>query len=261
MAAKKSLARKKKATALAKPEGELLAQLNRQKATIKAGSQSSIKVQGREFLLNDDSLGNELYAVILENVFEHRWFSGAYDPDITAAPDCFALNVVEDEMVPHANSQDKQNDDCPTCPHNKYGSGRGGAKACQNRIRLTLLPADDANPGSIDDAETFVMYVPPTSLKSFREYASMVNNKLEVSTAMIVTKITAEPEGSYSMLEFEYDAPLKLPAAFQKQLISKISTAREQMLTPYEIVAEDGKSKKKSAPKKKRASRRKSRLS
>ena len=261
-AKKKSLAKRKSSTALAKPTGDLMDQLNRQKATIKvSGGGNGLRVQGSNFFLGEDNLGEEINAVILEAVYEHRWFEGEYDPDVIAPPDCFALGLDQEELEPHDKSQNKQAETCGECEFNRFGSGRGGAKACQNRVRLSLLPADNANDKDIDEAEVFTLFVPPTSLKAVKEYISMVNNKLEVPTSLVVTTITAEPTGTYSHLIFEYDSPLKAPAAFQKKLVNKVIQSREQMLIPYEPIAEENAKPKSKGRAKKKTTRRKSRLS
>lgn len=263
MTKKKSLAKAStRSMKPVKPTGELLEQLNRQKATIRIGAFNSLKIEGSTFFVNENSLGNEVYAVILENVFEHRYFTDAYDEDVVKAPDCFALGLSEPEMVPSPNSESIQAETCGQCEWNRFGSGRGKAKRCQNRIRLMLLPKDNANPKDIDDAETFMLFVPPTSIRAFNKYADMCINKLEVPTSLIVTCITAEQERgkTYSELQFDYESPLAASPAFQKQLVAKVQTARSSMLAPYERSVDEDEAPKKGKGKRKASVKRKSRL-
>lgn len=234
--ATKKMATKKASTALSKhASGELAEQLTRQSEEFTSSVIPTIKVKGRDFMLNDESLGTELNCVILESAFEHRWFASEYDPDIQQAPDCFALGTSNKTMAPHENSVNKQSDKCQTCEKNRFGSGRGNAKACQNRVRLMLLPDTDATVGRIEEAQAFQMNVAPSSLGSLNSYFNLLNTRHEVASSMVVTTLTAQVEGTYSLLDFEYKHPLPLTKTFADKLITKIKEARAALLTPYMV--------------------------
>lgn len=53
---------------------------------------------------------------------------------------------------------------CATCPHNQFGSGANGSKACKNSRRLYLLRPGDIFP--------MVMNLPATGMRAYDQYAA-----------------------------------------------------------------------------------------
>ena len=62
---------------------------------------------------------------------------------------------------------------CATCPHNQFGSGANGSKACKNSRRLYLLRPGDVFP--------MVMTLPATGMRAYDQYAAkLILNKKPV---------------------------------------------------------------------------------
>lgn len=91
-----------------------------------------------------------------------------FDPDNPQSPICYSFGTEEDEMEPHADSPEPQEDSCSGCPFNEWESGAGKAKACKNGIRLALIAEDDLD--DIENAEVVYAAVPPTSIKNWIAY-------------------------------------------------------------------------------------------
>ena len=227
--------------------------INRQKAAVKLPVANRVTAQGDVFMCGDDELGNPLEpCIILDYMNEHRFYEGAYQDGDKDSPVCFSLNFEEDAMVPHANSSDKQNDDCPSCPNNQFGSGVGKGKACQNRIRFAILPLGDVTAERIDDSIIYVMSASPTSITNFNEYANLIINVHETSTAFSVVEIGLKKRGNTTsyQLAFEPQGFIDPNAALVKKLDKKIEEATKLLEQPYEPVSEEDEPQKKTAKRK-----------
>jgi hypothetical protein len=161
-----------------------------------AGDKISL-TQDKKFQLPDGRKSEgPLKLVILDFVAAHNYYEGAFDRDNIVPPNCFAIGTNPTQMVPSANSPDKQADNCQTCPMNQYGSA-GKGKACKNSRLLAVLPPDaDA------DTPVMVLSVPPTSIKAFDAYVTAVAQKFGMAPAGVVTEISMDDSVTWAQLKF-----------------------------------------------------------
>jgi hypothetical protein len=109
--------------------------------------------------------------------------------------------------------------DCKTCPHNQFGTGENGAKACKNRQRIYILREGELFP--------MVLSLPTGSLKVFSKFvASQLSKGRKVSryvTRFSLRKATNSGGIVYSQAQFKVDRILTneeipLVAAFAEQI-------------------------------------------
>jgi hypothetical protein len=164
--------------------------------------------------------GNQMYVVIIDSYRENTYFEGKYNPEVKEPPKCyaFARGADAEEMGPHESMQrsltwnggyfEPQNDTCLGCPMNEWGTAdTGKGKACQNRRRLTLLPAGYATPkrGSRDfDVELFtdpahyqtadeaLIKLPVTSSKHFAKYVQQLSAQCQRPPHGVITRLYLE---------------------------------------------------------------------
>jgi hypothetical protein len=212
--------------------GRLAEKLNRQKADFHSVASNTLKVNAGNFELNGTNLGNSVNVVILDYAYENRWYAGAYEPGHNPSPDCFAVGYDEDTIAPHDNSHTKQADQCFKCEKNQWGSGTGNAKACSNRIRLALLPADDANVKDMPAAEVYHYTISATSLSGFHKFKDKLS-EANMLTAQVICTMTLEPMGFYAITNFDIKSELPPQKALFEALNSKIETCEKSLLEPY----------------------------
>ena len=136
-----------------------------------------------------------LECIVLGSCALNTWYAEAYDPDNAQPPDCYAFALVQGdpEMAPHADSADKQSDQCADCAQNQFGTadiGRG--KACGNNVRLGLILSSDVESG--DDAKSAEMAtakVSPTNVKHWASYVKMLKAEHGRPPWAVVTEITS----------------------------------------------------------------------
>jgi|10_taG_2_1085330.scaffolds.fasta_scaffold04845_6 hypothetical protein len=140
--------------------------------------------------------GNTLDVVVLGFVFEHSYYDKDYDPDNVTSPACFSLGTDEDDMAPNEKSETPQHDTCAGCPNLEWGSSpRGRGKACQQRYRLIVVPADSiADEQSMLAAEVAVLKLPVTSGKYWNQYVNQVSGMFKRPEWGVITQISAEPD-------------------------------------------------------------------
>lgn len=128
--------------------------------------------------------------------------------------------------------------DCASCPRNQFGSGKDGiGKACKNGHRIYLLRENEALP--------ILLTLPPTSLKTFKEYLAkrLIAKGKRSSDVLTTIKLTKEKNSSgivYSACKFgkaadltkEQIAAIRPTAAWIKSAAGDVPLAEE--LRPQE---------------------------
>lgn len=120
-------------------------------AEVPATGGNFLSTKGGILTIDDERMpGNQVCVIIMDALLENTAYAGKYDPDNRAPPVCYAFGRLDEQkdMAPHESMEKfpeyfvPQSDSCSTCPLNEYGSAdTGRGKACQNRVRLALLPA------------------------------------------------------------------------------------------------------------------------
>lgn len=179
---------------------------------------------------------NELTGVILHhhpvNAYWKESFSGAND-----SPDCSSL-----DGKTGVEKETGEIRDCASCPYNQFGSD-GQGKACKNIHRIYLLR--EGNPIPI------ILSLPPTSLKSMRDYIGKRILVKGLRSYQVITKITLKKEKNaagiaYSRAVFTFVEKLSEDQAAECKKMSDtikaqdITADEEDYSTPKPQVNEDG---------------------
>lgn len=177
--------------------------------------------------------GNEIQCVVIAAVAENQWFKDRYNPDVKSIPACYAIGEGKNQdLVPYEQSKEKQHDYCyrsegDQCPKFEWGSAEGGGrgKACKERRRLALIPADGTS-------EMLLASIPPTSLKNWSNFVLEVAATTGRPVYGVITKIKVVPDAKnqfsvkFSVVEPVNDAGLE-------QIMGKRSAALAALLQPY----------------------------
>lgn len=204
------------AVAKTKPQSTNLpvsADINAQVEAMIAGVQDKINQhsgdairinQNKEFELPDGRKSDgPLELIILDFVSFNALYEGRYDPNNIQPPVCFSIGAVVQQMVPSAKSPEPQSTSCATCPMNQFGSD-GNGKACKNKRRLAVLPADfDAN------TPVYTLEVSPTGLKAFDKYVSALASTQRKVPAQLVTEVDFDLAKDFPTLTFKALRPLE----------------------------------------------------
>lgn len=121
-----------------------------------------ISTKSEMFTIGETMLPDPLEVIVVADAHLNVWYPGAYDPDTSEPPGCFALapaleldgegkpavGTGEAGMHAHITSPQMQggnNDhDCATCEMNQFGTAeKGRGKACANRRQLAVVMASD----------------------------------------------------------------------------------------------------------------------
>ena len=179
-----------------------------------------------KFALGDSKLPDEIPVIVLGYIFENAAYDSTikWDPKNPQPPICFALDVDEDEMVPHDDSPDPQHDDCLSCELNEFGSDPdgGNGKACKNRRRLVLMDPDDG--------DLMMVRIPPTGIKNWRQHLKRLNNDHGLPPHGAVTTIFFDEENS-KVLDYEI-TDTDLSDDTITLIIEHMSEATEMLKTP-----------------------------
>lgn len=138
-----------------------------------------------EFVIVDFAAANFLYTT-------------PYTEGEATPPDCFALGLDANTMVPSANSPNKQAELCAVCPQNQFKSAPNGrGKACRNTRLLAVLPPD-----ATEETPLWLLSLSPTAIKAFDDYASTVARTFKAPPSKVISTIGFDPTASYATLRF-----------------------------------------------------------
>lgn len=146
---------------------------------------------------DDDEPVSSLQVVVLKThqgvaktYYEKTYVEGSDDK-----PTCYSTNGVEPAM----DAEQRQAKKCAICPHNQWGSriteDGNKAKKCSDVKRLAVAPGGQVN-------DPMLIRVPPTSLKAWDSYCSMLAKK-GLSPAHVITKISFDPNVAHQLLIFK----------------------------------------------------------
>lgn len=198
---------------------------------VKAGTFLSTK--GGVLTFGEEELpGNQACVIVLSATRENTYYQGKYDADNPSPPVCYAFGGYGDSgfgdtelMEPHISMQNSpyfqvQSPECKGCPMNEWGSAdQGRGKACQNKLRLALIPAGVFTPkrGSRDfDLELFndpkdfakidiaQIRLPVTSGETWAKYVSQLSTAQRRPPYGVFTRLFVENHPKYQhVVHFE----------------------------------------------------------
>ena len=129
--------------------------------------QIKIKHQAEMFEFPDGTKEETFRGIILDMNRTNAYWTQSYDDSGGGTPPtCSSLNGV----TPEAGSEEIQclGNICLDCPHNKYGSGKKGGKACKNMKRIHILLEGSMMP--------YRLTAPPSNLKAVDLYVSLLTS-------------------------------------------------------------------------------------
>lgn len=181
---------------------------------------------------------NRLRCVVLDVIFENRWYNKPFNPEQPANPACFAMARDEEELAPHEDSEEKQggpDGKCFGCPKNAWGSDpRGGrGKACSQVRRLVLIPATAVESDeSTLDAETAIMKLPVTSTRYWAGYITQLAGLDARPVWSVITEIYTEPHPKHQFHVY-FNKVGYVPDDRLEALRQKIKASESLLLAPY----------------------------
>lgn len=161
-----------------------------------------ISLKGGRMTYADEILpGDKIDAVIVDYRMENAFYDQKFDPKNLRSPVCFAITQPGEIMVPHKDSEQKQNGECEGCPRLEWGSDLWGGKgkACKQSRRLHLIAADELRkgPDGIAKAQVVTMIPPATSTDNFSKLANQVTGVLESAIFGVVVEISVKPHDKF----------------------------------------------------------------
>lgn len=177
--------------------------------------------------------GNELDCIIVAAVAENAYYDTRYDPDTKTNPACYAIGEGRaEDLVPYPDSEKKQSEACAGCALFEWGSDPNGGrgKACKERRRLALIPADGT-------AEMCLLSIPPTSLKNWSNHVRTIVATTGMSPAGVITKIKVVPSAK-NQFEVKFSVVANVPEHTLPAVMSKRGDALETLLAPYPPIEE-----------------------
>lgn len=184
-------------TALQNYEKQLMEEAQGIRATLSQPSSNKISTKGKMFTLPDGTTNpGPLHCVILDWITFNSYYEGTYDPANPAAPVCWALDRVIEDLTPSEACPSKQAEECKSCPKDQFGSaGRG--KACKNMRRLIV-----AAPDATAESTVMTLEVSPTAIRAFDNYVMDIHRTLNTMPVRVVTAIGFDANKAYPSLTF-----------------------------------------------------------
>lgn len=183
---------------------------------------------------------NTMDVVVIGSLFENVYYDSAFNSEQVKAPRCYAFSLDGNNMAPHENVRDKQNDVCRSCKWNKWESGdRGRGKACKNMRRLALLPSSALKTAEeIDKGQVGYLRVPVTSVKNWSAFAQRLAASAFPPFA-VVTRVTLKPD-IQTMIRLDFDlVRVVTEGEFLEALHKRFQAEKSLIGFPYPDSEED----------------------
>lgn len=180
--------------------------------------------------------GNKLPCVILGSAFIHRWYKDAFDPNNPASPECFALSLTGENMVPHEDSKDQKSATCDECEYFKWGSDRKGGrgKDCKAGRRFTILPAAAIKEGGAKKAEMAMLTLPVTSVRNWANYVNRIASEYHRPPYAMLTEISVVADAKTQFqVKFEAMGIVEDQQTLQ-ELVERIELSEKILMTPFD---------------------------
>ena len=190
-------------------QAQIRAELDNIKATVEPPSGFVISTKGSVFTLPDGSVDEgPMYCTVVDYAAMNLYYTGAYNPQKTSNPDCWAIGKDLPSLGPSSSVPNPKSDTCKTCPKNEWGSATGGGqgKACKNTRRLLVVGKGQLDSNGVD-AQSYVLSVSPTGLKHFDKYINSLSDQ-GIHPTQVVTQISFDPNSPFPSLRFKADAKL-----------------------------------------------------
>lgn len=224
-----------------------------------------LSARGGQLAIGQEVLPGAMAAVIvLDSYAENTFYSQdqKYDPDNPLPPICYAMGRDGQPMFPDLENMKKAMDyfmpqhvvqgqilGCEQCPMNEWGSAaQGRGKACQNRRRLSVIPAGFYQPrkGSRDfdlelftdpshfkSAEIAYFKIPVTSVKNWATYVHQLGSSMRRPPHGVVTRLSLQPHQQFQY-EVQFEPVEQVPDSLAEIIIQRHEAARQEPLRGYQ---------------------------
>lgn len=273
------MAARKKKTAVAKKGLDALPaalrdrlQSNRFSEREQASGGRMLSVKGRVFRFAGQEYGEDLDVILLDFIYKNVYYGEAYDEDNLVPPDCVAIADDESDLIPLAESPDRQNETCEGCWANEFGSdSRGKGKACNTRRDFAFIIPEFDDSGtvvasSLSAEHIGVLSISPTGVAAWKGYHKRLVKTLKMEYPFqAVTRLSFdESVSAYPRIAFEPVGEIEDGETLAALAELSLEFADDLRKPPDFSASSDDKAKskrpvkggkKKPAPKKKRAPR------
>lgn len=176
-----------------------------QAASGAGGAFPFISLEGGVFTLLEEELGTEQDVIILDAAHENTYYDTPYVKGERQHPTCFAIGRDQKELAPPADLETRVHDTCKGCTMNEFGSSSTGrGKACGNRVRLVLLPAEGLEAAKVGEIEGARLRVPVTSVKNFSTYTKKLGKVLGRPLFSVVTRLEVAKSKKHAQFELKF---------------------------------------------------------
>jgi len=159
---------------------------------------STIVTKNKLFELPDGERNDgPLRCIILDWRYVYSYFPNAFDEANIKPPICSAKGKAEAELSPSERSDEPQNEDCPTCTQNQFGSKfpndkNNHAKACKNEILIALIK--DEKPNS--STTPLLIKLTPGAITNFRNFVKGLQNTKSLLPCQVAVDLDFDPKVS-----------------------------------------------------------------
>lgn len=209
--------------------------------------------------------GNQACVIVLDMIRENTFYAEKFDPDVPASPICYAFSRDRaEELAPHPSMQvdlsyfQPQSDTCGTCRWNEWGTAdKGRGKACQNRVRLAIIPAGYYNvkrgskdadlelyndPTHFRKADIAHIKLPVTSGTHWWKYVSQISTQFRRPPHGVITRLWLEPHAKHQY-EVHFEMVEEVPNELAQIIMARHEEASTAPLQGYQVPQEEEKPK------------------
>lgn len=244
-----------------------------EQASVAAAQEDGV-MSGQSFSLNGGILSfdgapvenNQMAVVVVDSLNTNIHYEGAYDPDNTEGPACYAFGRDAKTMKPHELVTNPCAESCEDCENNEWGSAdTGKGKACQNTRRLAIISAGSLDKDGEFEAETdkshfenteiAYLKLPVTSVKAYAALVKKLASTIHRPPHGVFMKIKVVPTPeTRAKFKVVCDALEEVPGKLIPTMMQRHEEAKSLIEYPFqtsdEVPAKKPKAKKGAAKKK-----------
>lgn len=161
--------------------------------------------------------------VIIHSKTKRSYYIKDYDGS-NERPDCYS----DDGITGHGGPADACGGLCADCPLSKFGSGKNGSQACDQKKRVWMLMAGDMLPTVID--------MTPINFRALRKYGVKLVNKRHKNLNEVVSKLVAVTQTSASGFPYPH-VTISLVEELPPDEAAKMVDYSESMVPMLEAVS------------------------
>ena len=202
---------------------QLAAKLQDQRSALPPPTSSRIRAVAKEgFKLPDESILDELEAVVLDVRYINALYIKPFKRGESEIPGCWSVSSDANIMVPDETCTKPRCADCKACPMNEFGS-KGNGKSCKNTIRLALVAPD-----ATDKTTPYILDLAPTSTSMFLK----VLRGLTVPMQCVVMNFSLDSKVEYPKVNTQLLSPA--PDTLAPYLLGLIDAAQPAISRGYD---------------------------